>query len=310
LRRKSADILHIQYLPFANQGLRYELGAVRKWQRSGVRVAYTVHDLLPHDSDERFRELYGELYGAVDQLICHNHATRDRLTAEFAVDAEHISVIPHGPLFFDCAPPSAVNVKQRYGIAEHQKIVLWQGIIHPYKGIEFLLEAWSKLSHRDELVLVIAGSGGTADLNSIREQVSDRHLDPHVRLDFRFLDLSEMLALYDAAMIVVYPYKAITTSGALSTGLSQGKAIIATALPSFMEVLRDGENALLINYGDTTALANAIDGLANDSQLRHTISIGARRSGAGEAAWRAIAEATAGCYRTVLARSGQVIKSR
>ncbi len=117
-------------------------------------------------------------------------------------------------------------------------LVLWQGIIFPYKGIDLLLNAWQKVEAHDEAAcLVIAGTGAPELLEQIREQVSQLGLK-RVHLEFRFITTEELVALYRAADIVVYPYRAITTSGALATGLALGKTIVASDLPVFREFLR------------------------------------------------------------------------
>ena len=71
-----------------------------------------------------------------------------------------------------------------------------------------------------------------------------------VKLHFRFISTEELVALYRAADVVVYPYRAITTSGALATGLALGKAIVASDLPVFRELLTDRESALLVDPQD------------------------------------------------------------
>ncbi len=42
--------------------------------------------------------------------------------------------------------------KRRYdlGVEPGKVLVLWQGIIFPYKGIDLLLNAWQKVEARDE----------------------------------------------------------------------------------------------------------------------------------------------------------------
>ena len=61
----------------------------------------------------------------------------------------------------------------------------------------------------------------------MREQVQRLGLH-NVTLDLRFVSPEELVALYRAADIVTYPYRAITTSGALATGLALGKAVVAS----------------------------------------------------------------------------------
>ena len=115
--------------------------------------------------------------------------------------------------------------------------MLWQGIISPYKGIDLLLESWQKVEATvDNASLLIAGTGSPELLGQIQEQIGRLRLK-HVTLHPRFISTEELVALYRAADIVVYPYRAITTSGALATGLALGKTIVASNLPVFRELL-------------------------------------------------------------------------
>src|SRR6202022_3414901 len=88
--------------------------------------------------------------------------------------------------------------------------------------------------------LIIAGTGEETILREVQEQVRALGVNESVRLDLRFLRVEEVSLYYQAADIVVYPYKEITTSGALMTGGNYKKAIVATDLPSFREVLGGG----------------------------------------------------------------------
>ena len=89
-----------------------------------------------------------------------------------------------------------------------------------------------------------------------------------MQLDLRFLSARELVALYRAADVVVYPYRAITTSGALATGLALGKTIVASDLPVFRELLTHRENALLVNPENSHEFAGALIELAQDEDLR------------------------------------------
>ena len=49
--------------------------------------------------------------------------------------------------------------------------------------------------------------------------------------------------------------------------MASGRPIIASDLPAIREVLRDGENALLVEAGNAEAIARAMRTLAGDPQL-------------------------------------------
>jgi glycosyltransferase involved in cell wall biosynthesis len=150
---------------------------------------------------------------------------------------------------------------------------------------------------------VIAGTGAPELLQEIRAQVGALGLK-RVKLHFRFVSSEELVALYRAADVVVYPYRAITTSGALATGLAMGKAIITSDLPVFRELLTDRENALLVAPQDCDALAGAMIELIQDAALRERLAANVRAMNFGDESWIAIAQKTLETYMSVLSHAG------
>jgi glycosyltransferase involved in cell wall biosynthesis len=291
-------IVHVQFLPMLTQRLPFDLWFVRLCQRRGSKIVLTVHDLLPHNTGQSHKETYHHLYQMVDRIICHSDTVRERLTEEFAVPVEKVSVIAHGPFFYDL-PVTPEQILQSFALDPRKLLVLWQGIISPYKGIDLLLEAWQRVEATTEQPhLLIAGTGSPQLLEQIREQIRRLNLQ-RVELHPRFISAEELVALYRAADIVVYPYRAITTSGALATGLALCKTIVASDLPVFRELLTDRENALLVDPQDSLALANALTELSKDARLRAQLAENVRSMNFGEESWLSIAAKTIECYKFV-----------
>jgi glycosyltransferase involved in cell wall biosynthesis len=223
-----------------------------------------------------------------------------RLGLEFSVPEEKVSVIPHGPFFYDLPPTSLESTLQSFAVERGEVLILWQGIIFPYKGIDLLLRAWKQVeAQREDVSLVIAGTGAPEFLDQIRGQVKELGLK-RVKFLFRFISTEELVALYRAADVVVYPYRAITTSGALATGLALGKTIIASDLPVFRELLINGENALLVDPQNSDELAYALIRLAQDSSLRERFAGNIREMNFGDQTWALIASKTLQAYESVL----------
>jgi glycosyltransferase involved in cell wall biosynthesis len=239
----------------------------------------------------------------VDAIICHADSIRTRLATEFSVPEEKISVIPHGPFFHDLPATGGEETLRSFALEPGQVMVLWQGIIFPYKGVDLLLRAWQQVEARcGDACLVIAGTGAPELLQEIRAQVAGLGLQ-QVKLHFRFISSEELVALYHTVDVVVYPYRAITASGALATGLAMGKAIVASDLPVFRELLTDRENALLVDPQDCDALAGALVELVQDSALRQRLAANVRAMDFGDESWQMIAKQTMEVYRHVLARA-------
>jgi glycosyltransferase involved in cell wall biosynthesis len=297
-------ILHIQYLPLVRWPLPFDLWFAQLCRKRGSALVLTVHDLMPHDTAERYKAIFHRVYQQMDALICHSDHVRGRLELEFGIDREKVHVIPHGPFFYDLPPVDRNDVRAKYGIPAHRQLVLWQGIIFPYKGVDVLLKAWQQVEQNaPDVHLIIAGTGSSELLAELKAQVQGLGLN-NVALDLRFASTEELVAIYRAADIVVYPYRAITTSGALATGLSLGKAVVASDLPVFRELLTDGETALLVSPGNIDQLAQALLTLLMNESLRHRVAEQVRAINFGPQSWQKIAASTLQVYRSALAQRG------
>ncbi|HTT20940.1 MAG TPA: glycosyltransferase family 4 protein [Candidatus Sulfotelmatobacter sp.] len=298
--KSTPDVIHVQFTPLAERKLPFELWFLRRARAHGVKVVYTVHNVLPHDSSGDQVEVYRTLYGLIDQFICHDEHARMRLAKEFAIDPARIAVIPHGPLF-----PRTVNEHLTDTSTDPKRrslacIVLCQGIIRPYKGVRFLLQAWKAACDRGlNATLRIVGTGERRILKQIVEDVRFLGIASSVRLDFRFVSVEQLADYYLEADILVYPYTQATTSGALMTGIGYKKAVIASDLPAFGQVLRNEENALLVPVAEVGAWATALCRMASDVALRARLQQGLAENLATPD-WREIAQDTYDVYQQIL----------
>lgn len=294
------DVVHVQYLPFLEHGFRFEIWFMRWVRLLGIRLVYTAHNVTPQDAPDRYKHHYRSAYQAADALICHGVEARSQLTQDFAIPDERVWVIPHGPLFAEKTEVSPELARAKLGLRDGGPLVLSLGVISRYKGIFFLLDAWKRLVGAGVRGrLLIAGTGDPRLLSEIRERVSAEEIGPSVDLWLRYIPVEQLPLLYQAADILVYPYKAGTTSGALLTGINYGKAIVATTLPFFQEYLTNGKDAALVQYGDVDRLAEILAELMLDPLERDRLGNGITRVKEIRCSWRNIASATVECYKAV-----------
>lgn len=301
LRRGSSSlpsVLHLQQVPLLNHGLRIDFSLIAAAHRRGVPVVHTVHNILPHDSGERMRARYAELYGAVDHLICHSGDAAQRLLDEFSVPASRLTIIPHGPLFAAEAPSSEdaqCRARCELGLPCAAPVVLWQGVLAPYKGVDVLLRAWKRVFAQwqggaaDRPVLVIAGTGDAEVGRSILRLAEG--CGDSVRPLLRYVRTDELPGLYQAADLLVYPYREITTSGAILTGLTFRKPIIASDLPAFRGFVVHGQNGLLVPPGDSDELAIALTSVLQSRRSRSSVEDAEGLPGVGTCYWHLLAGA-------------------
>jgi len=306
------DVLHLQQLPALNHGIHDDFRTIACAQSLGIPIVHTVHNLLPHDSGNTLRATYQRLYSSVNRLICHSPDVAERLTKEFYVNARNISVIPHGPLF---EAPSETADDRRFArtslnIGHDRPVVLWQGVMAPYKGLDLLLEAWDRCMSQwpdssTKPLLLIAGTGPATEVALVTAAAKQN--PDTVRAEIRYITTAELPLFFQVSDVLVYPYRAITTSGALLTGLTYRKPIIASDLPPFRQFLRHKENALLVPPADVASLAEALQALllamnsgAETHSAYRTLVAGSAQNQGLYTGWDRIAKQTLSVYRELV----------
>jgi glycosyltransferase involved in cell wall biosynthesis len=299
------DVLHVQFLPLLERGIPVERWLILAARRLGVKIVHTVHNVLPASNEgtplEVHAKRYRRIYHLADALICHDDQAKSRLENQFDVPAARIRVIPHGPLFQNLEQIPRSEARSKIHLESELVLVLWHGILRPYKGVGFLLDAWRDIAkHHGNARLAIIGTGSEDMNQSVRDQVHRLGIGDSVILDLHFVSVDELGYWLRAADILVYPYSDATTSGALMTGVNHGKPLIATILPAFERFIRHEENGLLVEYGDTAALRHQLERLLVDEQLRSRLGERIRDLRETGPQWPVIARQTRECYEDVV----------
>jgi glycosyltransferase involved in cell wall biosynthesis len=226
---------------------------------AGVRVAWTVHNLLPHGT--RFHEeeaaFRGEVAKRVDVIHVMASATRELVAPYFDLPADRLLHVPH-PSYAGAYPDYVTRAQARFelGIAPDELVYLALGSIRAYKGLERLLDAWDALpDDGTPRRLVIAGAPGKDE--GIAETLSRAALHPTVLLHAQLIEDERMQVFLRAADIAVLPYLRSLNSGALVLALTFGLPAIVPAGYGFGELL-DDVTGRTFDPDSTASLAEAL----------------------------------------------------
>ena len=153
------------------------------------------------------------------------------------------------------------------------------GRIHTWKGQEVLVEAARLLRTRcPQARFIIAGDivpGQPAPKQAIEAAIARHGLGDRVQLIGFWRDVRQVMAAVD---IFVLPSTAPEPFGlVLLQAMATGKPVIAAAHGGPLEIVVDGETGLLVPPRDPAALADAIERLANDRDLRGRLAAAGRR---------------------------------
>lgn len=174
------------------------------------------------------------------------------------------------------------------------------GFIRPYKGAKFLIDAWRRVIDQEPAArLFLAGKPEEKYGETLLEKIEALKLTREIDTCFKFIPQDKLSLLVHAADVLVYPYRSITQSGALLTGLTTGKPVVATDVGGFSEMIQHGETGTLVEYGDEEQLAEVLVRLFRDEERREQLGDAAKEMVETEYSWDAIAQKTMKCYRKV-----------
>lgn len=166
------------------------------------------------------------------------------------------------------------------GRADRPFTILCIGTLHEVKGQGVLIEALRLLRDRGiDVACRIIGDG--EDEMMLRDRITAAALDGSVTLDGRLTRDQVIAALGDADLLVAP--SVVASNGkregipvVLMEAMSCGLPVVASRLSGIPELVDDQASGLLVPPGDAPALADAIDRLQGDADLRARLGAAAR----------------------------------
>lgn len=157
--------------------------------------------------------------------------------------------------------------------AEEAPKLLFLGRLGARKGVPELLEALA----RPEMAALpwTATVAGDGDVETYRRQAGALGLSH--RVDFPgWVDSAQVAALLTDSSILVLPSHAENLPLSMLEGMGYGLCPVVTPVGAVEDVIRDGENGLLVPVGDAGALAAALARVCADGALRQRLAEQAR----------------------------------
>jgi glycosyltransferase involved in cell wall biosynthesis len=166
-------------------------------------------------------------------------------------------------------------------VRERQPLqVLFLAWVDASKGVFELVDAAITLWADDAIpAFELHVAGGGAHIERLRARVRDEGLEGRVILHGWVGD-DARLALYTSADIFVLPSHAEGMPNSMIEAMSLGVPVVVTPVGSVPDVLRDGDNGLLVPVRDVHALRAALARLLMDPELRQRIGAAGHRTAA------------------------------
>ena len=248
---------------------------------TGAALVSTLNSWYGSEHGEK--SLKGRLYTmlelgtnfALDRYVVVSRSIHEALVRH-GINAEKIDLIHNAvEIQNDQNSTSGRDLIQALALPPEAITLVAAGRLTWAKGYEDLISALELVVEKDKRVYcLIAGDGELRQ--KLETRIEDANLTRHITL-LGHLPRVEVLSLIRAGDIFVMPSRSEGTPIALLEAAALRKPILATSVGGIPELLRDGEECLLVPSPDVPELVNGLEKLIRDKDLAGRLAENAYR---------------------------------
>ncbi len=227
-----------------------------------------------------------------DQVFCVSEQDRDYFARRFSIPQERLI------RFWSGASHTYLGADpQRH--ARPVRRILFSGTWRKNKGIEDLVPAFSGIAERHpEVQLTVLGGG--VPIETVRRQFATGIAERVNVIDTNSDE--ENLQQLLASDIFVLPSLLEGTPLTMMEAMAAALPIVTTATSGMKDVIRDGENGLLVPIRDPQAIVAAVERLISQTDLRIAFAARAQQDARTLYAWQASAQKVLAAYASLMSQ--------
>jgi len=169
------------------------------------------------------------------------------------------------------ATRSREEVRAELGLRDEEAMIVHLSNLRPVKRVDLLLDAVARVRPREAFKLVVLAGG---NFGPFVEHVKRLGLRERVVVREKVFDVEDYL---QAADLGLFASESESFCLSILEGMWFGCPSVSTSVGGIPEVVRDGEDGVLVPAGDADALARAVEGLLREPARRTALGAAARR---------------------------------
>jgi len=238
-------------------------------RRKNIPIVSIIHDAVPHKGEKIWVKVIQKLEEkSSSHLIALTNFSASVLKEKYRDRNKKIITLTH-PIMNVSAKVEFNNELRDYikSISGNRFVFLFMGRIEKYKGLVYLLKAFSELlKNKSENVFLIVAGDGNLDSESVN-LINEIGTTGKVLLINKFLSNSEVVTLFSVSDALVLPYIDASQSGVMSLAYNFQLPYITTSIQGLIEQSSYGLGGLIVPPGDFHSLASAMLMLAKNKTI-------------------------------------------
>jgi glycosyltransferase involved in cell wall biosynthesis len=267
LKKEAPDLLIIRHwMPFFGPAFGTVLRFLKKNKKT--KVISIVDNMIPHEQrpgDMMFNKYF---VSAVDAFIAMSGSVLKDIQS---LTSKPSLVSPH-PLFdhYGQREPSK-HAQKKLGLSGKEFYILFFGLVRKYKGLDLLLEAMSHPNIKNKPIKLIIAGEFYDKMSYYTDIIKEHQLEDYVIIKNEFIPNEEVADYFNAADLVVQPYKSATQSGVTQIAYHFNKPMVVTNVGGLPEMVPD-EKTGYVTEPQSGKVAEAIIKYYDHPQKEHFTS--------------------------------------
>lgn len=240
------------WMPFFAPALGFLARRIKR--RTEASILAICDNIVPHEPQPWDRFLTRYFLGQADYFIVMSRSVEQDLLTLYPQAVYRYS--PH-PVYDIFGPGlEKTEARRRLGL-KSRRVILYFGLIRPYKGLDILIRAARQLQTLQEDFTILVVGECYQDPEGYRQLARENGVEDVFDWRLEFVPDDEVGLYFSAADVVALPYKTATQSGIVQIAYHFNRPVIVTRVGGLPEIVADGEVGYVVPP-ESSALAEAL----------------------------------------------------
>jgi starch synthase len=242
-------------------------------------------------------KIYEKFCSRVDTVIALSPIEKELIIKKFNTNEEKLAVIPNGVFLEEYKKPKNLVSRDKYGIPDDAKLLLFVGQLRKFKGADYLIKAFKILCDFNKKLYLIIKTQVPRLLPEYQSMAQRLEISDKVVFVSENLPQPDLVDLYHSCDIYVHPSLAECLSLVILEAMACGKPVVATNVGGTSYEVIDGKTGFLVKPGNARELSEKIKILTDDPELMNFMGKNGRERVKRNFTWESAAEKTLNLYR-------------
>jgi len=248
-----------------------------------VTIHHLVKDVIRNNNPSlisRIRDIGGEngffvpyvekrCIKYADKFIAVSNFTKKRIIEIYKVPSDNIEMVYNGIDLngYTFIKEELKETKKHLNLAEKPIILFVGRVDDPRKGLDLVLKAFKKVLEKIDAMLLVVGKG-----DQTKARILAKSLGVSEKVVFTgFVDEATLKKFYAICDVYVCPSRLEGFGLTVLEAMAAGKPIVATNVGAIQEIVKSGENGILVAVNDIDGMSNAICTFLQDKMLAEDV---------------------------------------